>query len=147
MAKRSRCRRQIRSDRPPTDRGTTVPSVIADLLRARRTSDLSHSHPAQRPHNPPLPFRRQRLPNQAGRPFAHRAIQASALRHTVLGIQVLAIRQHSSIYERGHLWDIEQMFRTVKSKGIDVENNLVAEGEAMENVAALSLIAAVRVMQ
>jgi hypothetical protein len=44
-------------------------------------------------------------------------------------------------------WTIEQLFRTVKSKGLDVENSLIADGEALENVAAMSLIAAVRVMQ
>jgi hypothetical protein len=44
-------------------------------------------------------------------------------------------------------WTIEEMFRTLKSKGVDVENNLIADGEALENVAAMSLIAAVKVMQ
>jgi hypothetical protein len=44
-------------------------------------------------------------------------------------------------------WTIEQLFRATKSACVDVESSLIAEGEALENVAALSLIAAVRVMQ
>lgn len=44
-------------------------------------------------------------------------------------------------------WIIEQTFRVLKSKGIDIENSLLAEGEALENVAAMGLLAAVKVMQ
>jgi hypothetical protein len=44
-------------------------------------------------------------------------------------------------------WLIEQVFRTLKSDGLDVEQSLLADGEALENLAATALIAAVRVMQ
>src|SRR6202035_2380039 len=66
-------------------------------------------------HDPALPFRRQRLPNRVGRPFAHRAIQASALRRTTLGTRVSAIRPTPSIYQRCHLWDIENLFCKLKA--------------------------------
>lgn len=44
-------------------------------------------------------------------------------------------------------WLIEQTFRTIKSRGIAIEDSLIAEGEALENLAATALIAAIRVMQ
>jgi len=44
-------------------------------------------------------------------------------------------------------WIIEQVFRTLKSDGLDIEQSLLADGEALENLAATALIAAVRVMQ
>ncbi len=44
-------------------------------------------------------------------------------------------------------WTIEQFFRTLKSKGLDLESNLIADGQALENVAALSMVAVVKVMQ
>ena len=44
-------------------------------------------------------------------------------------------------------WLIEQLFRTVKSRGFDIEDSLLAEGRALENFAATTLIAATQVMQ
>ena len=44
-------------------------------------------------------------------------------------------------------WTIEQVFRTLKSQGIAIEESFIADGEALENLAATALIAAVRVMQ
>jgi Transposase DDE domain len=44
-------------------------------------------------------------------------------------------------------WCIEQVFRVVKSQGLDLEESLMADGEALERLAAAALIAAVRVMQ
>jgi D-alanyl-D-alanine dipeptidase len=44
-------------------------------------------------------------------------------------------------------WLIEQLFRTVKSRGFDIEDSLLAEGQALENLAATTLIAATQVMQ
>jgi hypothetical protein len=44
-------------------------------------------------------------------------------------------------------WTIEQLFRTLKSQVIDLEESLLADGEALERLAATALIAATRVMQ
>jgi Transposase DDE domain len=44
-------------------------------------------------------------------------------------------------------WNIEQLFRTLKSAGLDIEECLLADGEALENVAVVALIAACQVMQ
>lgn len=44
-------------------------------------------------------------------------------------------------------WIIEQLFRTLKSQGLGIEDSLLADGEALENLIAASLLAAVRVMQ
>lgn len=49
------------------------------------------------------------------------------------------------IYRRR--WSVEQVFRTLKSQGVDIEDSLLADGEALENLAAIALIAAVKVMQ
>ncbi|WP_287178486.1 IS4 family transposase [Mesorhizobium sp.] len=44
-------------------------------------------------------------------------------------------------------WTVEQLFRTVKSQAIDLEESLLADGEALERLAATALIVATRVMQ
>jgi hypothetical protein len=44
-------------------------------------------------------------------------------------------------------WTIEQVFRTVKSQGLDIEESLLADGEALERLAAAALVAAVQAMQ
>ncbi len=44
-------------------------------------------------------------------------------------------------------WIIEQLFRTLKSKGLAIEESLLADGEALENLAAAALVAATQVMQ
>jgi hypothetical protein len=44
-------------------------------------------------------------------------------------------------------WAIEQVFRTLKSQGVAIEESFIADGEALENLAAAALIAAIRVMQ
>ena len=44
-------------------------------------------------------------------------------------------------------WTVEQLFRTVKSQAIDLEESLIADGDALERLAATALIVAVRVMQ
>ena len=44
-------------------------------------------------------------------------------------------------------WTIEQLFRTLKSQAIDVEESLLADGAALERLAATTLVAATRVMQ
>lgn len=44
-------------------------------------------------------------------------------------------------------WTIEQVFRTLKSQGLDLEESLLADGDALERLAATALIAAVQAMQ
>lgn len=44
-------------------------------------------------------------------------------------------------------WNIEQLFRTLKSQGLDIEECLIADGEALEKLAVVTLIAACQVMQ
>jgi hypothetical protein len=44
-------------------------------------------------------------------------------------------------------WLIEQTFRTLKVKGLDIENSQVETFEALSNLATLALVAAVQVMQ
>jgi len=44
-------------------------------------------------------------------------------------------------------WTIEQLFRTMKTKGFDIEAVRVAEGGPFENLTAATLIAAIRVLQ
>ena len=44
-------------------------------------------------------------------------------------------------------WHIEQLFRTVKRQGLDIEDSVLAEGEALEKLAVIALIAACQTMQ
>jgi hypothetical protein len=44
-------------------------------------------------------------------------------------------------------WNIEQLFRTLKRQGFDVENSLIESGPALERLTMLALIAAIRTMQ
>jgi hypothetical protein len=44
-------------------------------------------------------------------------------------------------------WTIEQLFRTMKSQGLDLEESLLADGEALERLTAATLVAAVQAMQ
>ncbi|HEY0183698.1 MAG TPA: IS4 family transposase, partial [Rhodopila sp.] len=44
-------------------------------------------------------------------------------------------------------WTIEQLFRTMKTKGFDIEAVRVAEGGPFENLTAATLIAAIQVLQ
>jgi len=43
-------------------------------------------------------------------------------------------------------WTIEQLFRTMKTKGFDIEAVRVAEGGPFENLATATLIAAIEVL-
>ncbi|MBK3661610.1 IS4 family transposase [Bradyrhizobium diazoefficiens] len=44
-------------------------------------------------------------------------------------------------------WHVEQLFRTVKRQGLDLEASVLAEGAALEKLAVIALIAACQTMQ
>jgi hypothetical protein len=44
-------------------------------------------------------------------------------------------------------WHVEQLFRTIKRQGLDIEESLIAEGDALEKLAVVALIAACQTMQ
>ncbi len=44
-------------------------------------------------------------------------------------------------------WIVEQLFRTLKSQGLDLEDSFLSDGDALECLAATALIAAANVMQ
>jgi len=44
-------------------------------------------------------------------------------------------------------WQIEQLFRTCKSQGLDIESSQVEAAQALFNLAALAMIAATKIMQ
>jgi hypothetical protein len=44
-------------------------------------------------------------------------------------------------------WNIEQLFRTVKRQGLDIESSAIESGAALERLAMMALIAACRTMQ
>jgi hypothetical protein len=44
-------------------------------------------------------------------------------------------------------WIVEELFRIVKSQGLDLEDSLLSDGDALERLAATALIAACTVMQ
>lgn len=44
-------------------------------------------------------------------------------------------------------WSVEQLFRTLKRQGLDLENSLVENGEGLEKLAALALIGAAATIQ
>src|SRR6202023_929421 len=44
-------------------------------------------------------------------------------------------------------WHIEQLFRTLKTQGLGIEQSVVEDGEALEKLAVIALIAATVTMQ
>lgn len=44
-------------------------------------------------------------------------------------------------------WHVEQLFRTIKRQGLDIEDSTIAEGAALEKLAVIALIAACKTMQ
>jgi hypothetical protein len=44
-------------------------------------------------------------------------------------------------------WHIEQLFRTVKRQGLDIEDSNIVEGDALEKLAVIALVAACQTMQ
>jgi hypothetical protein len=79
--------------------------------------------------------------------LAHGGIQASARPRQALCTRESVTRRIPSNYKRHLLWDIEQWFRSLKSQGIALEESLIADGEALERLAAAALVTACMVMQ
>jgi hypothetical protein len=44
-------------------------------------------------------------------------------------------------------WHVEQLFRTVKSHGLDIEDSVIEDGAALEKLAVIALISAAKTMQ
>lgn len=108
---------------------------------------MAHCHPAEREQQAPLVFGRQRLPNRVERTFGHRAIQASAPRRTTPGSQSAADRRVASNYQRCLVWDIEQVFRALKSDCLRIEDSQLPNPHRLAKLALIALIAATEAMQ
>ena len=65
---------------------------------------------------------------------------------TTLAVPDLAAARHVTHCYRQR-WTIEQLFRTMKTKGFDIEASQVEDGGPFENLATATLIAAVEVLQ
>jgi hypothetical protein len=68
--------------------------------------------------------------------------------------RLLTTHEVTSLADAAHMvdlyrrrWAIEQLFRTLKSQGLDLEESLLADGAALERLAAAALVAAVQAMQ
>ena len=113
----------------------------------RRAADLAYRHMAEGAHQVVLPFGWQRLPDRTGQPNVHRVIQASAPRRTVLEYRVSAARRFVSNYQRYPLWDIEEVFRALKSDGMRLEETLLHDAGRLFKLAVVGLAAACRTIQ
>ena len=47
----------------------------------------------------------------------------------------------------GRRWHIEQLFRTLKRQGLNLESSLIEDAHGLQNLAALAVVAAVRILQ
>src|SRR5580704_11918936 len=121
--------------------------MIRCLLQARRALDPSQRQLRQQQNNAPTPLRRQRLPKGLGRGAAHDAIQASARLREAPCSPESTTRGILSTYKRHLLWDIEQVFRTMKSQGFDLEQSQIETPQVMAKLILAVLIAALRTMQ
>jgi hypothetical protein len=116
-------------------------------LQARRALDPPQRQLRQQQNNAPTPLRRQRLPNCLGRGAAHDAIQASARLREAPCSPESVTRRILSTYKRHLLWDIEQVFRTMKSQGFALEDSQIETPQVMAKLILAVLIAALRAMQ
>jgi len=103
-------------------------------------------HLSQHNHDAAPAFAGQPLPNRR-RQIAHCEIQANAPTRTALGTRFSVIRRAPSNYERQCQWDIEQVFRTMKSQGFDLEQSQIETPQVMAKLILAVLIAALRTMQ
>ena len=108
---------------------------------------MMHRHPPECEQQAALPFDRQCLPNRAGATFDHRAIQASAPRRTMPGTQAAGVRRVVSTLQRCFVWDIEQLFRTMKTQSFDIEALRTETEPPLRRLVMATLIAAVTVQQ
>jgi len=104
---------------------------------------LAYRHLAEGEQQVPLPFDRQGLPNQAGRTFGHRAIQASAPRRTTPGSQAAGVRRVVSTYQRCLVWDIEPAFRDTKDLrfGMGLSSTRIGEPTRRDRLLLVSAFA------
>jgi hypothetical protein len=103
-------------------------------------------HLSQERRDSPLPLAGQHIPNRR-RQIAHPGIQANGPKRIALQTRFSAIRCVPSIYERYREWDIEQLFRAMKTQGFDVEGLRIEEETPLRNLAMAIFIAAVVVQQ
>jgi hypothetical protein len=68
--------------------------------------------------------------------------------------RILTTHAVASLEDAAHIvglyrlrWTVEQVFRTMKSQGFDLEESCIEDGPALEKLTAATLIAAVRIMQ
>ena len=57
------------------------------------------------------------------------------------------LRRILSTYKRHLLWDIEQLFRTIKTQGFDIEDSQIETFAVMRKLIAAALVAALRALQ
>ena len=91
------------------------------------------------------------VPGQQGpdrrRQIAHRGIQANAPGRIALRTRFSAIRPNPSIYERRREWDIEQLFRLIKTEGLQLEDSRLESADRLLKLTAIAAKAAVITLQ
>ena len=79
------------------------------------------------------------LDSAVGEPIHWRLLTTHSITTVAQALQIVAwYRQR---------WHIEQLFRTAKSQGLDLESSQVEAAEALFNLAAIAMVAATKIMQ
>ena len=96
-----------------------------------------------------LPLGRQRRPQGHTRltGLAHGVTPATEPAPEALRDRFSVICRILSNYQRQYVWDIEQLFRTLKRQGLGIEQSVLEDGEALEKLAMIALIGASITMQ
>ena len=74
-------------------------------------------------------------------------IQANAPPRIALGDRVSGIRRILSTYQRSLVWDIEEVFRALKSDGMRLEETQMHDAARLFKLAVVGLAAATRTLQ